>query len=74
MVREIQQQFPRAGYRQILAILKTQGVFVREHELRLTIQRVDPLGACLPEMVCYSREAKLQCQRPVSIMAYGWKP
>ena len=47
MVRETHQQFPRAGYRQILAILKTQGVFVREHELRLSVQRVDPLGASL---------------------------
>ena len=41
MVTEIQEQFPRAGYRQILAILKSHGVFVREHELRDSVQRCD---------------------------------
>ena len=47
IVREVQQQFPRGGYQQILAILKTQGIFVWEHEIRLSIQRVDPLGVSL---------------------------
>lgn len=47
MVTEIQQQFPRAGYRQILALLQAHGVFVRENELRESVQRCDPLGASL---------------------------
>ncbi|KAJ7380632.1 hypothetical protein OS493_006967 [Desmophyllum pertusum] len=47
MVTEIQQQFHRAGYRQILALLKAHGVFVRENELRESVQRCDPLGASL---------------------------
>ena len=32
MVTEVKEQFSRAGYRQILAILKSRGVFVRKHE------------------------------------------
>ncbi|CAH3191967.1 unnamed protein product [Porites evermanni] len=47
MVTEIKEQFPRAGYRQVLAILKSHGVFVREHELRDSVQRCDPLGTSL---------------------------
>lgn len=47
MVTEIKEQFPRAGYRQVLAILKSHGVFVREHELRDSVQRYDPLGTSL---------------------------
>ena len=47
MVTEIKEQFPRAGYRQVLAILKSHGVFVREHELRDSVQGCDPLGTSL---------------------------
>ena len=45
MVRENQEKFPRAGYRQILAVLKTHGVFVREHESRDSVHGWDLLGS-----------------------------
>ena len=31
IVTEVHRQFPQSGYRQILAMLKSQGIYVREH-------------------------------------------
>ena len=46
-VKEVKRQFPTAGYRQILEILKSQGIIVREHNLRESAQRCDPIGTSL---------------------------
>ena len=43
IVTEVHRQFPQSGYRQILAMLKCQGIYVKEHSLR----RCDPLGSSL---------------------------
>ena len=47
IVTEIHQQFPQSGYRQVLAVLNSQGIFVRERRLRASLQKVDPLGSAL---------------------------
>jgi hypothetical protein len=47
IVIDVHRQFPNAGYRQVLAILKSQGVLVIERRLRESLQRCDPLGSAL---------------------------
>ena len=47
IVMEIHQQFPQSGYRQVLAVLNSQGIFVRERRSRASLQKVDPLGSAL---------------------------
>ena len=47
IVTKIHQQFPQSGYRQVLAVLNSQGIFVRERRLRASLQRVDQLGSAL---------------------------
>ena len=47
IVTEVQRQFPQSGYRQILAMLKCQGIYVKEHRLRDSLRRCDPLGSSL---------------------------
>ena len=46
-VKEVKRQFPSAGYRQILGVLESQGIIVREHDLRESAQRCDPIGTSL---------------------------
>ena len=47
IVTEMHRQFPQSGYRQILALLKCQGIYVREYRLRDSLRRCDPLGSSL---------------------------
>lgn len=47
IVIDVHRQFPQSGYRQMLAILKSQGILVRERELRESLRRCDPLGSAL---------------------------
>ena len=47
IVVHVRRQFSQSGYRQMLAILKSQGIVVRENQLRKSLQRCDPLGSAL---------------------------
>ncbi len=47
IVMEVHRQFPQSGYRQMLAVLKSQGILVQERKLRESLQRCDPLGSAL---------------------------
>ena len=47
IVMEIHQQFPQSGYRHVLVVLNSQGIFVRERRLRASLQKIDPLGSAL---------------------------
>ena len=47
IVVHVRRQFSQSGYRQMLAILKSQGIVVREHQLRKSLQRCDLLGSAL---------------------------
>ena len=47
IVVDVHRQFLQSGYRQMLAILKSQGIVVQEHQLRISLQRCDPLRSTL---------------------------
>ena len=61
IVVDVHRQFPQSGYRQMLAILKSQGIVVREHQLRIGLQRCDPLGSTLRWFVTIHRRKYKVC-------------
>ncbi len=61
IVIDVHRQFPQSGYRQVLAILRSQGIVVREHQLRKSLQRCDPLGSTLRWFVTIQRRKYNVC-------------
>ena len=72
-VKEVKRQFPTAGYRQILRILKSQGIIVWEHDLRESTQRRDPTGTSLRWFATVERRC-YNASSPLGTVAFGWQP
>ena len=47
LVRDIQREFPNAGYRRIHSQLKSRGVKVRQSRVRESMHRTDPEGVAM---------------------------